>query len=108
MEAGLAAHSGPDGAASDCAAATDGVLRCVASQLLSPGGESTAAQRATLVDAAGEHAVRVANGLMFLRNRIQVPRDMSTAAAATLREALPRREPLWPLQPPRRRPWRTL
>ena len=37
---------------------------------------------------AGADATAIASGLVFLRNRIQVPRDMSASAAATLREML--------------------
>jgi glutathione S-transferase len=50
--------------------------------------DACASNDATLRELAGEHATSIASGLVFVRNRVQVPRDMSVAAAATLREAL--------------------
>ena len=66
--------------------ATDQVLRVVACNLLQCAAEQPQGQ--VLQDMAGVHAPQIASGLVFLRNRIQVPRDMSAPAAATLREAL--------------------
>ena len=86
-----------DAPATEQAAATDSVLRFVARGLLhaedkdaSQGGSGVILPQEgeRLRSLAGPHVDDVASGLCFLRNRIQVPRDMAAPAAATLREAL--------------------
>merc|ERR1719408_223661 len=84
------------GSIEDCAkeggakAATDAALRCVASRLLhaDPFDFHKKQDDERLVQVAQGCPDQVAAGLVFLRNRIQVPRDMSHAAAATLRSEL--------------------
>jgi hypothetical protein len=66
--------------------AVDEMLRYLASYLLQ--NEKEELDVGLLKVKAGEYCVEVASGLVFLRNRIQVPRDMTAPAAATLREVL--------------------
>jgi len=72
---------------SESAVATDQILRYIAASMLEMEG-SAEANDALLRSFAGNFASEVAAGLMFLRNRVQVPRDMSAPAGATLRDAL--------------------
>jgi glutathione S-transferase len=67
-------------------AVTDKILRQVAFILIH--GDRNGQNTTLLQTLAGEHASEVSNGLVFLRNRIQVPRDMTAPAAATLRDVL--------------------
>jgi len=71
-------------------AAADAALRCVASRLLhaDPFDFHKKQDDERLRKVAEGCPDEVAAGLVFLRNRIQVPRDMSHAAAATCRSEL--------------------